>query len=172
MLPTSVVATNLSKQCSGDLQILMNWSQEELEQWTVTQQQKEEDSEAVERYQAQDRSKIKELDLTVERMNRTVAIRRTELERQVTDTQSAQMQLQKAADDFSRLHKVFLSSLTLPCIHALGRDASQVPVSIACGQIATFCRELATLNHCHTYVTISVGTGSQQCTVLPEWCHF
>lgn len=89
------------------LQILMNWSQEELEQWTLTQQQKEEDSEAIERYHAQDRTKIKELDLAVERMNRTVATRRTELEREVTDTQSAQMQLQKAADDFSRLHKVF-----------------------------------------------------------------
>eukprot|EP00892_Ulva_mutabilis_P002355 jgi/Ulvmu1/1211/UM109_0009.1 len=85
--------------------ILMNWSQEELEQWTLTQQQKEEDSEAIERYQAQDRAKIKELDLTVERMNRTVAAKRTELEREVTDTQSAQMQLQKAADDFARLHK-------------------------------------------------------------------
>lgn len=73
----------------------------------MTQQQKEEDSEAIERYHAQDRAKIKELDLAVERMNRTVATRRTELEREVTDTQSAQMQLQKAADDFSRLHKVF-----------------------------------------------------------------
>lgn len=93
----------------------MNWSQEELEQWTLTQQQKEEDSEAIERYHAQDRNKIKELDLAVERMNHTVATRRTELEREVTDTQSAQMQLQKAADDFARLHKVHLR-LTYRCV--------------------------------------------------------
>ena len=88
----------------------MNWSQEELEQWTVTQQQKEEDSEAIERYAAQDRAKIKELDLAITRMNRTVAAQKGDLQREVTDTQSVQMQLRKAADDFESLHKA-----SVPC---------------------------------------------------------
>lgn len=87
------------------MQILMNWSQEELEQWTVTQQQKEEDSEAIERYAEQDRAKVKELDLAITRMNRTVAAHKGDLQREVTDTQSVQMQLRKAADDFENLHK-------------------------------------------------------------------
>jgi coiled-coil domain-containing protein 39 len=87
------------------VQILMNWSQEELEQWTVTQQQKDEDTEAIERYAAQDRAKIKELDLAITRMNRTVAAHKGDLQREVTDTQSVQMQLRKAADDFESLHK-------------------------------------------------------------------
>lgn len=83
----------------------MNWNQEELEQWALTRQQKEEDNQAIERYRAQDDSKIKELNIAVERMNKTMFTRKTELDKEVTDTQAAQVQLDKAADDFARLHK-------------------------------------------------------------------
>jgi uncharacterized protein YeaC (DUF1315 family) len=84
----------------------MNWNQEELEQWALTQQQKEEDNEAVAAYRAQDASKIKELNMAVERMSKTVYAYKAELDREVTDTQAAQVQLDKAADDFAVLHKV------------------------------------------------------------------
>jgi hypothetical protein len=116
------------------VQVLMNWSQEELEQWTATQRQKEEDNAAIERYRAQDSVKIKELDLAIERMNRSVASKRAELEKEVTETQSAQMQLQKAADDFARLHKVRARALRLKAssgcelrrMHVLSSYASSV----------------------------------------------
>lgn len=65
----------------------MNWNQEELEQWAVTQQQKEEDNEAVEKYRLQDDTKIKELNIAVERMNRDVFGKKAGLEREVTETQ-------------------------------------------------------------------------------------
>ena len=84
----------------------MNWNQEELEQWVVTQQQKEEDNDALAAYRAQDAGKIKELKLAVERMSGTVSARAAALDKEVTDTQAAQVQLDKAADDFARLHKV------------------------------------------------------------------
>ena len=87
-------------------QVLMNWNQEELEQWAVTQQQKEDDNAAIEGYHAQDESKVKELKLAVECMSKTVAARKAELDGEVTATQAAQVQLDKAADDFMRLHKV------------------------------------------------------------------
>lgn len=93
----------------------MNWNQEELEQWAVTQQQKEEDSEAMTGYHSQDEGKINELKLAVERMSKTVAARKGELEREVTDTQAAQVQLDKAAADFARLHK---ARKPVPCAHA------------------------------------------------------
>jgi coiled-coil domain-containing protein 39 len=88
------------------LQVLMNWNQEELEQWALTQQQKEEDADVVARYTAQDDSKVKELSLAVERASAAVVVQRADLMREVTDTQAAQVQLDKAADDFARLHKV------------------------------------------------------------------
>jgi hypothetical protein len=84
----------------------MNWNQEELEQWALTQQQKEEDNEALAAYRAQDDSKLKELNMAVERMSKTVHAYKAELDREVTDTQAAQVQLDKAADDFAVLHKV------------------------------------------------------------------
>jgi coiled-coil domain-containing protein 39 len=87
-------------------QVLMNWNQEELEQWALTQQQKEEDAEAVARYTAQDDSKMKELTLAVERASEAVTARRAVLMHEVTETQAAQVQLNKTADDFARLHKV------------------------------------------------------------------
>ena len=65
----------------------MNWNQEELEQWALTQQQKEDDNTALERYTQQDDGKIKELSIAIERMSREVLTKRNDLEREVTDTQ-------------------------------------------------------------------------------------
>jgi hypothetical protein len=45
--------------------LLMNWNQEEMEQWVLAQKQKEEDNLALEKYRRQDESKIKELTLQV-----------------------------------------------------------------------------------------------------------
>jgi hypothetical protein len=98
----------------------MNWNQEELEQWALTRQQKEEDNQAIERYRAQDDSKIKELNIAVERINKTLFIRKAELDKEVTDTQAAQVQLDKAADDFARLHKVSVLVQALPVEYTMG----------------------------------------------------
>jgi hypothetical protein len=45
--------------------LLMNWNQEELDQWVLAQKQKEEDNLALEKYKRQDEAKIKELTLQV-----------------------------------------------------------------------------------------------------------
>merc|ERR1719407_352495 len=65
----------------------MNWNQEELEQWALAARQKEEDEMTLEKYRRADDSKIRELTLTVERLTMDIANQRTELEKEVTETQ-------------------------------------------------------------------------------------
>mmetsp|Transcript_20436 Transcript_20436/g.66353 ORF Transcript_20436/g.66353 Transcript_20436/m.66353 type:complete len:909 (-) Transcript_20436:163-2889(-) len=84
--------------------LLMNWNQEELEQWALASRQKEEDNLALQKYQRADESRIKELNLAIEKMNRAVNSKKKELEGEVTETQAAQIQLDKTAEDFRALH--------------------------------------------------------------------
>ena len=48
--------------------LMMNWNQEELEQWALAARQKEEDYLALEKYRRADDVKIKELTLQVEKL--------------------------------------------------------------------------------------------------------
>ncbi|KAJ9515479.1 hypothetical protein QJQ45_016481 [Haematococcus lacustris] len=84
--------------------LLMNWNQEELEQWALAQKQKEEDNAALEKYRHQDAAKVKELQLALDKMSRAVVAKKEELEGEVLETQAAQIQLDKAAEDFRKLH--------------------------------------------------------------------
>ena len=80
--------------------LLMNWNQEEIEQWALAQRQKEEDNAALEKYRHQDAAKIKELQLAMEKSSKAVVRKKEELESEVMETQAAQIQLDKAAEDF------------------------------------------------------------------------
>jgi len=80
--------------------LLMNWNQEEIEQWALAQRQKEEDNAALEKYRNQDASKIKELEMGQEKVSKAIAVKKEELENEVMETQAAQIQLDKAAEDF------------------------------------------------------------------------
>mmetsp|Transcript_5315 Transcript_5315/g.17662 ORF Transcript_5315/g.17662 Transcript_5315/m.17662 type:complete len:868 (+) Transcript_5315:644-3247(+) len=84
--------------------LLMNWNQEELEQWALASRQKEEDNLALLKYQRADEARIKELNLHIEKMTKEVARKKNDLEAEVTETQSAQIQLDKTAQDFRELH--------------------------------------------------------------------
>ncbi|KAG2422661.1 hypothetical protein HXX76_015898 [Chlamydomonas incerta] len=84
--------------------MLMNWNQEELEQWALAERQKAEDNAALEKYRHADDGKVKELTLALERVSKQVVGRKDELEAEVVETQAAQIQLDKAAEDFRRLH--------------------------------------------------------------------
>jgi len=82
----------------------MNWDQEELKQWAVAARQKEEDGEALERYSAQDRAKIRELEHAVGKLTDQVSSTARELQEEVTATKAAQIELDRTAEDFRRLH--------------------------------------------------------------------
>ncbi|KAF8063069.1 CCDC39 [Scenedesmus sp. PABB004] len=82
----------------------MSWNQEELEQWAVAQRQKEEDNAALEKYRRQDEGKLKDLGLAVEKLTTRVAAAKDALDAEITDTQAAQTQLDRTAQDFRALH--------------------------------------------------------------------
>eukprot|EP00698_Gefionella_okellyi_P005721 TRINITY_DN15185_c0_g1_i1.p1 TRINITY_DN15185_c0_g1~~TRINITY_DN15185_c0_g1_i1.p1 ORF type:complete len:936 (-),score=307.22 TRINITY_DN15185_c0_g1_i1:68-2806(-) len=80
-------------------------SREELEQWALAAKQKEEDNQALARYHAVDNVKIKAMSLELEKLTEKVQQKKKALEEEVTDTQSAQIELDKAAEDFRQLHR-------------------------------------------------------------------
>ncbi|CAD8185682.1 unnamed protein product [Paramecium octaurelia] len=84
--------------------IEMNWNQEELEQWVLAARQKEEDSLTMEKYKRGDEAKIKELNLQIEKLTVEVSRRQNELDREITETQTAQIELDKTAEEFRRQH--------------------------------------------------------------------
>ena len=83
----------------------MNWNQEELEQWALAARQKEEDNLALLKYTKADEAKMKDLSLQLEKMLAAVQKKRADLEDEVTETQAAQIELDKTAEDFRKLHK-------------------------------------------------------------------
>lgn len=84
--------------------IEMNWNQEELEQWVLAARQKEEDSLTMEKYKRGDEAKIKELNLQIEKLTVQVSRSQNELDREITETQTAQIELDKTAEEFRRQH--------------------------------------------------------------------
>eukprot|EP00887_Chlorella_sp_A99_P001108 scaffold14.g1108.t1 len=84
--------------------LLMNWNQEELEQWGAAAKAKEDDALALERYHRADETRVKELGMALERVTREAAAAARELDEEITETRAAQGALGKAADDFRRLH--------------------------------------------------------------------
>eukprot|EP00828_Plagiopyla_frontata_P039531 TRINITY_DN5201_c0_g1_i7.p1 TRINITY_DN5201_c0_g1~~TRINITY_DN5201_c0_g1_i7.p1 ORF type:complete len:487 (-),score=118.97 TRINITY_DN5201_c0_g1_i7:135-1595(-) len=83
----------------------MNWNQEELEQWALAARQKEEDNITLEKYKRIDENKIKELNLQIERYTMEVSRNQKELDREITETQAAQIELDKTAEEFKKNHQ-------------------------------------------------------------------
>merc|ERR1719426_576576 len=82
----------------------MNWNQEELEQWSLAARQKEEDELTLEKYKRADEAKIRELMLAQEQLTVENAKKKQQLEKEVTETQAAQIEMDKTAEQFRQLH--------------------------------------------------------------------
>ena len=76
----------------------MNWNQEELEQWAITGKQKEEDNVTLQKYHKEDESKIRELNLQIEKLTMEVNRKQQDLDREITVTQTAQIELDKTSE--------------------------------------------------------------------------
>eukprot|EP00968_Pinguiococcus_pyrenoidosus_P024199 scaffold4390_cov264-Pinguiococcus_pyrenoidosus.AAC.6 len=87
-----------------DFKLRMDWNQEELEQWSAAEKQKEEDTFALEKYTRADESRIKELMLRIETLTREHVSRKKQLTDETTETQARQIELDKAATEFRKLH--------------------------------------------------------------------
>ena len=83
----------------------MNWNQEELEQWALAAKQKEEDNLALQKYTRADEAKIRETTQQIEKATLAETDAKVRLEHEVTETQSKQIELDKTAEEFRRLHK-------------------------------------------------------------------
>ncbi|CEL98484.1 unnamed protein product [Vitrella brassicaformis CCMP3155] len=82
----------------------MNWNQEELEQWAVAARQKEEDNLTMDKYHRADEQKIRDLNLAVQKLTMEASEKKDELEKEVTETQAAQIELERTAEQFKKLH--------------------------------------------------------------------
>jgi chromosome segregation ATPase len=83
----------------------MHWNQSELEQWVLASKQKEEDNLVVQKYARMDEAKIRELTNISDKLQRQLTAAKTSLESEVTNTQAAQIELDKTAQDFKVLHQ-------------------------------------------------------------------
>jgi len=85
--------------------LAMNYNQEELEQWSLAAKQKEEDNLALEKYRRQDEIKVKELNLEIEKLTTMLTRKQNALGQEITETQAAQIELDKTAEEFKRHHE-------------------------------------------------------------------
>jgi len=101
-------AQNNIFQCNEKLEqfrLQMNWNEEELLQWSLAAKQKDEDKQALEKYQLMDDRRVSDLTGKMEKMVLAVEEKRKELSNAVTETQSLQIELDKIAVEYKREHK-------------------------------------------------------------------
>uniref|UniRef100_A0A8D0H9X8 Coiled-coil domain-containing protein 39 n=1 Tax=Sphenodon punctatus TaxID=8508 RepID=A0A8D0H9X8_SPHPU len=83
----------------------MNWDQQALEAWLEESAQKDNDAVTIQKYVQQDDGKLRSLSLQIERLTMEVNQKGKILDNELTETISAQIELDKAAEDFRRVHQ-------------------------------------------------------------------
>ncbi|XP_044111052.1 coiled-coil domain-containing protein 39 isoform X2 [Neovison vison] len=86
------------------LKCQMNWDQQALEAWLEESAHKDSDALTLQKYAQQDDNKIRALTLQLERLTLECHQRRKVLDNELTETLSAQLELDKAAQDFRKIH--------------------------------------------------------------------
>uniref|UniRef100_A0A667HCB6 Coiled-coil domain-containing protein 39 n=1 Tax=Lynx canadensis TaxID=61383 RepID=A0A667HCB6_LYNCA len=98
--------TNIFKttQKLDSLKCQMNWDQQALEAWLEESAHKDSDALILQKYAQQDDNKIRALTLQLERLTLECHRKRKVLDNELTETLSAQLELDKAAQDFRKIH--------------------------------------------------------------------
>ncbi|CAM6057215.1 unnamed protein product [Sphagnum tenellum] len=100
-IQTSIMQGN---EKMDQIRLVQHWNQEEMEQWVQAARQKEEDSMALASYTKSDTSRIKELQLEETKASKELASLEHLLENEMSETQSHQIQLDRTAEEFRKLH--------------------------------------------------------------------
>jgi len=87
-----------------DMNKQMNWDQQALEAWLEESARRDEDAITLQQYSNQDESKLKSLSLTIDKLTTERQKKRFNLDQETTETISAQISLDKAAEDFRKIH--------------------------------------------------------------------
>ncbi|XP_038050649.1 coiled-coil domain-containing protein 39-like [Patiria miniata] len=87
-----------------ELKSQLNWDQQALEAWLEESARKDEDSMTLTKYTQMDDAKIKELSLRMERMTDESHKKRKQLDHEMTETLTAQLELDKTAEEFRKAH--------------------------------------------------------------------
>lgn len=87
-----------------ELKLQMRWDEQALEAWLDDSARRADDIEAVQKYARQDEAKVKELNLQMEALTGVMHARRALLQKEVVETRTAQVELQKTSDEFSKAH--------------------------------------------------------------------
>ncbi|XP_030072653.1 coiled-coil domain-containing protein 39 [Microcaecilia unicolor] len=93
-----------STQKLEELKLRMNWDQQALEAWIEESSHRDDDALTILKYSQKDDSKIKDLSLQIEKLTTEVRQKRKQLDNEFTETITAQIELDKAAEDFRRVH--------------------------------------------------------------------
>ncbi|XP_075411722.1 coiled-coil domain-containing protein 39 [Tenrec ecaudatus] len=91
-------------QKMDSLKCQMNWDQQALEAWLEESAHKDSDTLTLQKYAQQDDNKIRALTLQLERLTMECNQKRKVLDNELTETLSAQLELDKAAQDFRKIH--------------------------------------------------------------------
>lgn len=95
------IATDEREQLKLDL----NWNQEELEQWATAAAKKESDTLALQKYTRSDEVLIKELTLKLENMTKKSLEKNAQLENEITETKTKQLEVDRLAKTFRAQHE-------------------------------------------------------------------
>lgn len=81
------------------------FNQAEYDNWLTVLRQKEQDIDAIEKYATSDNAHIRDVQMNIEKIQKELSKRKGELEQEVTNTQSLQIELDKTSDDFLAIQK-------------------------------------------------------------------
>uniref|UniRef100_A0A8D0KPV3 Coiled-coil domain-containing protein 39 n=1 Tax=Salvator merianae TaxID=96440 RepID=A0A8D0KPV3_SALMN len=87
------------------LRCQMNWDQQALEAWLEESARKDNDALTIQKYAQQDDGKLRTLTLQIEMLTVQCNNKRRALDNELTETLAAQIELDKAAEDFRRVHR-------------------------------------------------------------------